>query len=513
MFGKRRRGNTVEAAAARPGTTLAWSRVIVLANRAPLKHDLSPDDRITVTRSASGLVTALEPLIEAHSGTWVAHGSGDADTRVVDARGGLDVPPANPRYRIRYVALPPDEHRGHYYGFSNEGLWPLCHDAGVAPVFRPHDFQMYAAATRRFTAAVAEEAAPRSLVLVQDYHFALAPRLLRQSLPSSTVVAFWHVPWPRPHVFRACPWARELLDGMLGADIVGLQTRDDCLNFLACVEALLDGPVDVTADGVTYRGHATTVRAYPVGVDATNPVRSVPGIAACREQVCRDLKLPADVRLGVGIDRLDYTKGIPEKFLAVERLLERRPDLRGRFVFLQVAEPSRDCLPEYQAERARIADVGGRVNARFATRGYQPIRVIEAHHELPEVYRFYRAAELCLVGSLSDGMNLVAKEFVSARDDERGVLVLSECTGAAQQLRAAVLFNPRDVHQAAEALAFSLDMPAAEQAIRMRLLRANVRAFSASWWADQLVHDAGRETGRHTTAASLEDLVAERLSA
>ena len=468
-----------------------WNRLIVLANRAPFMHERARDGRIHVKRAVSGLVTALEPLIEKHSGVWVAHGAGTADDVAVDYRDGLDVPPAKPRYRLRYVWLDEREHRGYYYGFANEGLWPLCHKVPVPPVFRVDDYRMYRAANERFAAAVAEEAAgSQPLVLVQDYHFALAPRLIRQRLTGSRIVAFWHVPWPRPHVFRTCPQAETLLDGLLASDVVGLQTPDDCANFLGSVEALLDARVDRLGRRITYRGHVTLVRPYPVGVETGNEeVRTAPAPHICREQWCHQLQISPDVRLGVGIDRLDYTKGINEKFLAVERLLELSPELRGRFVFAQVAAPSRDCLPAYRAARAEIIETAARVNARFGTTHFAPIRVIETHHEPASVYRLYRAADFCFVGSLHDGMNLVAKEFVAARDDERGVLVLSEFAGAAQQLRAALLVNPHAIGKTAEALAQALTMSSAEQTKRMRLLRANVAAFDAAWWARQLLRD------------------------
>jgi trehalose 6-phosphate synthase len=469
------------------------NRVIVLANRAPFKHELSRGSVVT-TRSASGLVTALEPLLETYSGTWVAHAAGSADTSVVDGLGGINVPPANPRYRVRYVPVPEDEYRGYYYGFANEGLWPLCHTVDVAPVFRRRDYEMYRAANTRFASVVAGEAGGAApLVLVQDYHFALAPRMLRQKLPRSRVVAFWHIPWPRPRVFRSCPWAVEVLEGLLGSDCVAFQTDDDCRNFLACAEALPDAVVDSAAGTIAHCGGVTAVRAYPVGIDcAHDALVATPAAAACREQVRRDLDLPANVRLGVGVDRMDYTKGINEKFLAIERLLEAQPELVGRFAFVQVAEPSRDCLEAYRAARAQMIETCQRVNARFRTEAGSPIRLLEEHHEPAAVYRLYRAADFCYVGSLHDGMNLVAKEFVSARSDEGGVLVLSQLAGAARQLRAAVQVNPRRPEQAAAAMADALRMPAIEQKKRMRILRENVRAFDASWWARQLIDEATR---------------------
>ena len=480
-------------------------RVIVLANRAPFKHE-SSCGRVLATRSASGLVTALEPLLETYAGTWVAHAAGSADMTVVDELGGIDVPPANPQYRVRYVPVPDDEYCGYYFGFANEGLWPLCHTANVQPVFRRRDYEMYRAANTRFASVVADEADGGSpLVLVQDYHFALAPRILRQRLPDSTVVAFWHIPWPRPRTFRTCPWALDLLEGLLGSDIVGLQTDDDRRNFLGCVEALLGADVDLSDSTVEYHGHVTTVRAYPVGIDCVHDaLQSAPPAASCRERVCRELNLPAGVRLGVGIDRMDYTKGINEKFLAIERLLEMQPELVGQFAFVQIAEPSRDCLAAYRLARAQAIETCERVNARFGTAAGLPIRLLEKHHEPEDVYRYYRAADFCYVGSLHDGMNLVAKEFVAARSDERGVLLLSQFAGAAQQLRAAVVVNPLRIDQCADAMASALRMPPIEQAKRMRILRANVTSFDASWWARQMVDDATRCGGMSGMGARVE---------
>ena len=471
---------------------LGGTPIIVLANRAPFSHQRTDDGRIRVTRSGSGLVTALEPVVSAYSGTWVAHSAGTADGMCAVVRDGLAVPPANPRYRLRYVRLTDAEHRGYYYGFANEALWPLCHAAHVQPVFRADDFRMYQVANRRFAAAVADEAGGRTpLVLVQDYHFALAPRILRHELRLSTIVSFWHIPWPQARVFRICPWGPELLEGLLGSDIAGFQTPEDCDNFLETVESTLDCDVDWERRVIHYRGRSTHVRAYPVGVDWRNPsVRALPSAAACRERVYAELGLDAGVLLGVGVDRLDYTKGIAEKVLAIERLLEVHPELRGRFVFVQVAEPSRDCLPAYRTARSRILEACERVNSRFGAGTYRPIVLRESHHDPADVYRLYRAADLCYVGSLHDGMNLVAKEFVCARNDGRGVLVLSEFAGASRQLNAALVVNPYAVDESAQALARALNMPAAEQSERMRRLRDVVAKTDTGWWAEQILGDA-----------------------
>jgi trehalose 6-phosphate synthase len=493
----------------------AWQRVIVLANRAPFTYERTQDGRIHLRRSASGLVTALEPLVEACCGTWVAHGAAHADMTFADDRGRLDVPPANPLYRLRCVWLGDHEHRGYYYGFANEGLWPLCHAVHVRPVFRSTDFRAYRRANARFAAAVCEEAEGTSpLVLVQDYHFALVPRMLRNRLPSSPVVAFWHVPWPAPRVCTTCPWDRELLDGLLGSDIVGFQTDEDCANFLDTIDSTLPAHVDRRQNEVTFGGHTTQVRAYPVGVEWANHwIRATPAAKACRERVCRDLQLPAGVQVGIGIDRLDYTKGINEKFLTIERLLEMRPELRGRLVFVQIAEPSRECLPAYRAARTELAETADRVNRRFGTDICRPIVLLEAHHEPADVYRMYRAADFCYVASLHDGMNLVAKEFVCARDDLRGVLVLSQFAGAARQLGAALLVNPYAVDESAKVLAQALCMSDAEQSARMRLMRHVVEKFDTYWWADRLLHDALVVNSESHTPVAQDHVVAERISA
>jgi trehalose 6-phosphate synthase len=472
-----------------------WDQAIVLSNRGPISQERGADGSTRSRRSSGGLVTALEPLVHACSATWVACGTRPdvADTTV----GELDVRCATSRYRLRHVCLSESEYRGYYYGFANEGLWPLCHALRVQPVFRWSDYRAYSAANIRFAAAVADEATCQTpLLLVQDYHFALAPRELRHRLPLSTIVTFWHIPWPPLHVLRVCPWAREVLEGLLGSDIAGFQTPADCANFLKAVELTLGAEVDRDSGTVRHRGRHTRVRAYPVGVEWNNDVVcATPPADACRAYVARELGVSADVKLGVGIDRLDYTKGINEKFLAIERVLEQRPDLRGRFVFVQVAEPSRDCLPEYRNAREQLAATAARVNARFECNGILPIALRESHHEPTDVYRLYRAADFCYVGSLRDGMNLVAKEFVCARDDERGVLILSQAAGAALQLREALLINPWALESSADAIVQALTMPETEQTNRMRMLRRTVAGSDVGWWTRRLLTDAASLRG------------------
>jgi trehalose 6-phosphate synthase len=473
-------------------TCFNGERIVVLANREPFIHDREADGRIVTRRSAGGLVTALEPLVQACAGVWVAHGGGTADRVVVDERDRVDVPPTKPQYRLRRVWLDEREQQGYYYGFANEALWPLCHRAHVQPVFRSGDFSTYRDVNARFADAVREEALSNApLVLVQDYHFALAPRMIHERLPLSTIVTFWHIPWPTRGAFEICPWGGHLLKGLLGSSIVGFQTASDCRNFIETVESFLDVRIDHDQDVITYANRRTMVRSYPISIEWPNRwVRQSAAIEVCRNAVRRQLHLEPDVRLGVGVDRMDYTKGIEEKFLAVERLLEFQPDLRSRFAFVQLAEPSRSCLPAYRDLRSRLLTTAERINARFGAGAYRPIILIEAHHDPEEVYRFLRAADLCYVGSLHDGMNLVAKEFVAARDDGRGVLILSRFTGAARQLADALIVNPYAVDDSAQMLADALNMSVREQSRRMRRMRAAVAEFNIYWWAGQMLQDA-----------------------
>jgi trehalose 6-phosphate synthase len=501
---------------AHPASTISqgWKQAIVLSNRGPISHESGADGSISTRRSSGGLVTALEPLVQACSGTWVACGTQAGDSRTLPT-GRLDIRCATPRYRLRHVCLSEDEYRGYYFGFANEGLWPLCHGVHVQPVFRPGDFRAYRSANIRFAAAVAAEATcPAPLLLVQDYHFALAPRELRHRIPLSTIVTFWHIPWPPLHVLRVCPRAHEILDGMLGSDIAGFQTPADCAQFLNCVELILGARIDRESGIVTYRGHDTLVGAYPVGVEWNNAVvRGTPATPVCREHVRRELALSRDVTLGVGIDRLDYTKGINERLLAIERVLEQHTELRGRFAFVQVAEPSRDSLSDYRRTREQIVATAQRVNARFGVAAHQPIVLRESHHEPPDVYRLYRAADFCHVGSLRDGMNLVAKEFVCARDDEHGVLVLSECTGAALQLRDAVLINPWSVESSAAGIMQAVTMSEMEQVNRMRALRQTVAGSDAGWWARRLLADAAVVRQRGVPSSQRTQSAAVQMSA
>ena len=480
----------------------AVEEILVLANREPFTHEFDPEGRVTVCHSTSGLVSALEPLVRATSGVWVAHGSGTADRLNTDDRDGFDVTSSNSTYRLRRVWLDDDEVQGYYEGFANEGLWPLCHRAYVRPIFRADDFNTYWKVNQRFVDAVCEEARTTSpVVLVQDYHFALAPLMLRERLPESAIAVFWHIPWPTWHSFEICPMGRHLLEGMLGANLIGFQTPLDCRNFLDTVEHSLEAHIDREDFAITYAGQRTVVRAYPASIEwPDRHVLESPPVESCRQEVFKSLGLPPETRLAVGITRLDYTKGIEEAFAAVERMLQCYPEYRESFTLVQLAAPSRTRLPAYRDLAERVRAAADRVNARFGLSSWRPVVLLDAHHQPAQVYRYLRAADVCYVSSLHDGMNLVAKEFVAARDDEQGVLVLSAFAGAARELRDALVVNPYDLDGVAQALATGLEMPRQEQRRRMSAMRTTLAEHNAYKWAARILSDVVRFRGTLSVA-------------
>jgi trehalose-6-phosphate synthase len=447
---------------------------------------------VRVLHPASGLVSALEPVMRACSGVWVGHGSGSADRETVDAYDRVRVPPGEESYLLRRVWLTEEEENGYYYGFANEGLWPLCHLAHERPLFRAEDWQHYVHVNRKFADAVCEEVdSDDPIVLVQDYHFALAPRMIREKLPRATIITFWHIPWPNAERIGICPWREELISGLLGSSVVGFHTQQHCNNFIESVDAFMESRIDREATAVFQGNRKTLVRPYPISIEwPVHWLKQVPPVAEARVAVRRELGLPEDALLGVGIDRLDYTKGIEERLAAVDELLQRYPEFRGKFTFVQLAAPSRTKIARYRELNERVEVLAGEINAKWSNGTYRAIVLARAHHEPTTVFRYYRAADVCYVSSLHDGMNLVAKEFVAARDDEQGVLVLSQFTGAARDLTEALVVNPYDVRQAAGALAAALRMPASEQRVRMQSMRRLVSEFNVYRWAGRMLVDA-----------------------
>src|ERR1041385_5983380 len=492
---------------------LPGHEVMVVSNREPYIH-VRRSEVIALWRPASGLVTGMEPIMRACSGAWIAHGGGSADREVVDEHDRVAVPPERPAYQLRRVWLSPEEEAGYYYGFSNEGIWPLCHIAHVRPVFRASDWEQYVAANRKFASAVVEEAkSPDPVVLVQDYHFALLPRMIQEALPAATIVAFWHIPWPNPEAFAICPWREELVDGLLGSSILGFHTQFHCNNFVDTVDRLLEARVDREMFTVSYRGKLTAVKLSPIWMEWPPPPALLgKPVERCRLDVRQRHGLPAEQALGVGVDRLDYTKGIEERLRAGERPLGMGPRWVGRFTFVQIAAPTRNRIEQYQEYETRVRAMATRINERFADVPYPPVVLLVEHHQPQDIYEYYRAADVCMVTSLHDGMNLVAKEFVSARDDERGVLILSQFTGAARELPEAIIVNPYDTDQCAAALHMALSMPAAGQRARVRLMRGLIQEFNVYRWAGRMLIDAAgmRRRGRLLDRAASPERLSRR---
>jgi trehalose-6-phosphate synthase len=471
---------------------LTSDQVIVVSDRQPFSHERL-NGQLVVKQPASGLITAVEPIVRACGGTWVAHGSGSADREAVDDNDVWLSPVAGGSYRLRRLWMTDAETRAYRDGFSNSGLWPLCHMVHVRPAFVERDWQQYQKVNRRFADAIVEEAnQPDPVILVHDYHLALVPAMVRERLPRATIVSFWHIPWTSPEQMSICPWLPALVEGLLGSDIVGFQTDQHRKNFVASAELCGKDMSRSLRRGGSGRAHKTLVRDYPISV--AWPVKSkaakfVP-CAALNTAALNRSAVPDHEKLIVGIDRFDYTKGLVERLHAVEHLLASRPEWCGRLKFVQVAAPSRTSLPDYVAFRSQVFEEVGRINQKFATSTWKPLELLDSHHDHAAVQALYQAADVCLVTSLHDGMNLVCKEFVVARDDEQGVLVLSEFAGASHELTSALIVNPYHTAQVADALHKGLVMPAAEQRERMQSLRATVKKHNVYRWAAHMLLDA-----------------------
>jgi len=485
---------------------LGGARLVVVANREPYLHvydgfshgEVGEDPPgIRCMKPASGLTTALDPVMRACGGAWVAHGSGPADRQVVDDHDRVLVPPEDPSYTLKRVWLSREEEQGYYYGFANEALWPLCHAVYVRPRFDSADWEQYRHVNQKFADAVLDEVGdgpgrPPAVVFVQDFHFALLPRLLKEARPDLVVLQFWHIPWPNREIFRICPWHDEILDGLLGNDLLAFHTQYHCNNFLDTVERGLESRVDMEHFAVTRAGHTSLVRPHPISIDP-EVIHSFDPEDLQREET----RLRKQYRLGnrpllVGVERVDYTKGIPDRFRAVDRLLTLHPEFKGTFSFVQVGAPSRMHIPAYRHLSEELDALVEEINWRHGDNTWKPIVYLNEHHDTRRVHALYRMAAGCVVSSLDDGMNLVAKEFIAARTDLRGVLVLSKFTGAARELTDALLINPYSIDEFALALRSALTMPAAEQERRMRRLRAQVADNNIYRWAGMLLSEAGK---------------------
>jgi len=458
--------------------------IYVLSNSEPYVHS---KERGTVTWSvpAGGVVTALEPVLKACGGTWIAHARGSADMEVVDAQGKLRVPPDEPAYTLKRIALSDDIYRGYYSGFSNEALWPLCLMAHTRPIFRASDWEAYKRANATFASALLEEIkrVEQPVILVQDYHLALVPQIIKRARPDAKVAIFWHIPWPSAAQFSICPYRKAILDGMLGADVIGFHTQQHCNNFVDTISHEIESRIDYENMAVLRGEHATFLRSFPISIAYT---------VATEEHVPTDKAILGAYgvqtpKVILGVDRLDYTKGILERFKALEFLLEKHPEHAEKTTLLQIAAPTRETVEKYR-EYSRLVDAEvDRINARFATKQWRPIRYIKKHHSHAELARLYRVADVCLITSLHDGMNLVAKEYVAARTDEEGVLILSAFAGASRDMHGAIIVNPYSAEETSAAIHEALSMPKSDQHRRMRQMRQSVRDYNVYRWSAELI--------------------------
>jgi trehalose 6-phosphate synthase len=462
-------------------------KMIVVSNREPYMH-IHAGKQIQCIVPASGMITAMEPILKACGGLWIASGMGDADKDTVDRHDKVQVPPEKPEYTLRRLWLTKEEENHFYYGFSNEGLWPLCHIAHTRPTFRKEDWDYYKKVNEDFAHAVLEEIKKEEqpLILVQDYHFALLPALVKKERPDARLAIFWHIPWPNAESFGICPWQKEILQGMLGADLIGFHTQFHCNNFLETVNSALDSRVIWENYSVKIGSGTTLVKPFPISIaftlkDYDNQVAKAPPA-----RLLEDQGFTAEL-IGIGVDRIDYTKGITEKFLAIERFLEKYPSYIGKFTFVQIGAPSRILLKTYADTVSAVENEANRINWQFKSKNWKPIVLLKRHHSHEEILPFYASANFCMVASLHDGMNLVAKEFIAARGNNDGCLILSRFAGASQELQGSLIINPYDIEKMADAIKTALEMPLEEQQRRMQAMRQSLVEHNIFSWAAHLI--------------------------
>ncbi len=470
--------------------------LIIVSNREPYMHS-KQGNNIECIIPAGGLVTALDPILKACGGVWIAHGSGDADQEMADTNGRLAVPPEEPKYMLRRIFLSKEEEEGYYYGFSNEGIWPLCHITHTRPTFRLDDWINYQKVNQKFAEAIIDEIKDQNepLIFIQDYHFALLPFLIKEKRPDAHVALFWHIPWPNPEVFGICPWKKEILLGLLGADLIGFHIQFHCNNFLETVDRFLESKINWEQFAVERRGGITAVKPFPISIAFSDSFQDDKqqkySKNELRELVNKKIGFTARY-IGVGVDRVDYTKGIVERFNAVERLLEKYPEYIGQFTFVELGAPSRIHIKRYHDLMAELDETVDKINWRFQTKGWKPIIFLKAHHSHEQINPFYKTVDLCMVTSLHDGMNLVAKEFVASRDDNDGVLILSQFTGASRELQDSIVVNPYSVEEMADSINIALTMSQKEKAERMIRMRTVLKERNVYRWAANIITNLSR---------------------
>ncbi|MDD5259184.1 MAG: trehalose-6-phosphate synthase [bacterium] len=470
---------------------LGENALFVVSNREPYMHVL---DEITGqakwTRPASGVVTALDPVLRACGGTWVAHGSGNADKKFVNSKNKLGVPPDDNRYILKRVWLTKLEEEGYYYGFSNEGLWPLCHVTHTRPVFRAKDWEMYQKVNQKFADSILEELpAKNPFVFIQDYHFTLLPRMIKESRPDATIALFWHIPWPNPEVFSICPYYQKILDGMLGCDLIGFHVQFHCNNFLETANRLIESRVDTEKFSIVRAGRETVIKPFPISVDPqAGKFADTESLRQKIDKISADLELAGKI-VGLGVERIDYTKGLLERIQSIDRFFEKYPQYKGKVVFVQLAAPSRTHIKRYHDLMGEIDELIEKTNWKHSDASWQPIIYLKRHFSPEEILPYYKLADFCIVSSLHDGMNLVAKEYVAAKEDLQGSLILSRFTGAAKELDQAIQINPYSIEEFAAAILQATEMPREEQTRRMESMRKVVQENNVYKWAGSIISE------------------------
>jgi trehalose 6-phosphate synthase len=467
---------------------LGDNALFLVSNREPYMHLIDENTGVTsCIRPASGVVTAIDPVMRACGGIWIAHGGGNADKNFVNSRDKLGVPPTDMNYILKRVWLSKEEEEGYYYGFSNEGLWPLCHLTHTRPVFRDSDWKMYTKVNQKFADSVLEELpAKPSFVFIQDYHFTLLPNMIKEKRPDATVALFWHIPWPTPELFSTCPYQEQILEGMLGSDLIGFHVQSHCNNFLDTANRLLESRVDTERFSVVRFGKETFVRAFPISVDGYFDGKSTKIEQDEIEKLKQEYKLEGKL-VALGVDRIDYTKGIPERMLAVERFLEKYPQYKGKFILLQLAAPSRTHIKRYHDLISEIDELVEKINWKYKSDAWKPILYLKKHFSLDEIKPFYALADICIVSSLHDGMNLVSKEYIAAKSDLKGALMLSRFTGAARELKDAMLINPYSTEEFADCIKLAVEMPLEEKKKRIENMRKIISEHNVYRWAGNII--------------------------
>jgi trehalose 6-phosphate synthase len=487
---------TAETLRERLQAKLGKRKFVVVSNREPYMH-VYQDGQVECICPASGVTVALDPLMKVSRGVWVAHGSGEADREVTDESGFVDVPPSGPAYRLKRVWLTKEQEEDYYYGFANSALWPLCHVAFRRPLFRQDHWEAYREVNALFARSVSEEIGDDpAFVFIQDYHFALLPQMMRERCPNAIIVQFWHIPWPPPQIFRICPWRQEILEGMLGSDILGFHLRYHCQDFMDTVDRELEARPDREMTAIVYRGHTTKIRAFPISVDFEDiSCRAAsPETARLAQALRQKLRIPRNAIVGIGADRLDYTKGIPERLDALDLLLKRHPEYQGRVVFIQVGTPTRTHVEDYRQLNEDVERRVESLNWTYGRGSWQPVIFIQEHMDLEELIALYQISRFMIVSSLHDGMNLVAKEFVASQNNCTGVLLLSRFTGAARELKDSILINPYSADDVAEAIRRAIEMEPAEVRRRMMRMRERVRENNIYRWAGSILKKVSRLT-------------------